>query len=55
MVALGQWGEPQRFTRGERHSVLIDTRTGKPVPRMAPMDKDGNILSPADTEVHKVT
>ena len=43
------------FERGERHSVLIDTRTGKPIPRMAPTARDGSVLEPATTEVRKVT
>jgi DNA-binding HxlR family transcriptional regulator len=55
VVALRQWGEQHLFERGERHSVLIDMRTGKPVPRMAPRAKDGSVLLPAATEVRKVT
>ncbi|NBD08915.1 transcriptional regulator [Corallococcus sp. c25j21] len=55
VVALRQWGEQHLFKRGERHSVLLDKRTGKPVPRMAPQAKDGSMLLPAATEVRKVT
>ena len=55
VVALRQWGELHLFERGERHSVLIDKRTRKPVPRMAPQGKDGTVLLPASTEVRKVT
>ena len=55
VVALRQWGELHLFERGERHSVLIDKRTRKPVPRMAPQGKDGTVLLPAFTEVRKVT
>ncbi|CUJ75355.1 transcriptional regulator [Pseudomonas aeruginosa] len=55
VVALRQWGEQHLFERGERHSVLIDTRTGKPIPRMAPTARDGSVLEPATTEVRKVT
>ncbi|WP_201020739.1 winged helix-turn-helix transcriptional regulator [Stutzerimonas nitrititolerans] len=54
VVALRQWGEQHLFKRGERHSVLIDKRTGKPIPRMAPQAKDGSALPPAATEVRKV-
>jgi DNA-binding HxlR family transcriptional regulator len=54
VVALRQWGEQHLFKRGERHSVLIDTRTGKPIPRMAPQARDGSVLLPAVTEVRKV-
>ncbi|AZG16767.1 winged helix-turn-helix transcriptional regulator [Cupriavidus pauculus] len=55
VVALRQWGERQRFAPGEPHSVLIDKRTGKPVPPMQPHGKDGATLRPADTEVRKVS
>ncbi|MER1077046.1 helix-turn-helix domain-containing protein [Pseudomonas aeruginosa] len=55
VVALRQWGEQHLFKRGERHSVLIETRTGKPIPHMAPVAKDGTVLPPSMTEVRKVT
>jgi len=55
VVALRQWGERHLFERGERHSVLVDKRTHKPVPFMAPAAKDGTPLGPAATEVKKVT
>lgn len=54
VVALRQWGEKHLFERGERHSVLIDKRTGKPIARMTPLGKDGSTLLPASTEVRKV-
>lgn len=55
VVALRQWGEQYLFAPGERHSVLIDKRTGKPVPPMSPQAKDGSALLPAATEVRKIT
>jgi DNA-binding HxlR family transcriptional regulator len=55
VVALRQWGEQHLFKRGERHSVLIDKRTGKSIPLMAPTAKNGTVLAPAATEVRKVT
>ncbi|WP_134180137.1 helix-turn-helix domain-containing protein [Enterobacter sp. MEB024] len=54
VVALRQWGEQHLFERGERHSLLIDRRTGKPVPLMAPAAQDGTALKAQDTEVQKV-
>ncbi|KAB7775367.1 helix-turn-helix domain-containing protein [Xanthomonas protegens] len=54
VLALRQWGERHLFDHGERHSVLIDTRNGKPVARMLPRAADGTRLSPAVTEVRKV-
>ncbi|CAM4213144.1 winged helix-turn-helix transcriptional regulator [Bordetella muralis] len=55
VVALRQWGERHMFERGERHSVLIDKHTGKPVARMVPTDKEGNALPPEATHVRKVS
>lgn len=54
VVALRQWGEQHLFERGERHSVLIDKHTGKPIPFMTPTAPDGTVLSPKDAEVYKV-
>lgn len=54
VVALRQWGERQLFKRGEHHSQLLDTRTGKPIPYMAPHANDGSALSPANTRVRKL-
>lgn len=53
VVALRQWGEQHLFAPGERHSVLIDKRTRKPIARMAPQANDGSVLLPAATEVRK--
>jgi DNA-binding HxlR family transcriptional regulator len=55
VVALRQWGEQHLFESGERHSLLIDRRTGKPVPLMAPAAQDGTALKAQDTDVQKVT
>ena len=55
VLALRQWGEAHLFARGERHSELIDKRTGKPVPLMAPKARDGRGLQYASTEVRKVS
>jgi len=55
VLALRQWGEAHLFTRGERHSQLIDKRTGKPVPLMVPRATDGRGLQHASTEVRKVS
>lgn len=55
VVALRQWGERHLFERGERHSVLIDTRTGMPIPLMAPVAEDGSVLAPGMTVVQKLS
>lgn len=54
LVAMRQWGEQHLFARGERHSLLIDKRTGNPVPPMSPRGKDGAVLPASSTEVRKV-
>ncbi|HEY0332335.1 MAG TPA: helix-turn-helix domain-containing protein [Stenotrophomonas sp.] len=54
VVALRQWGERHLFARGERHSLLIDKRTGKPIRLMAPQTKEGVALLSDATEVRKV-
>jgi DNA-binding HxlR family transcriptional regulator len=55
VLALRQWGETHLFARGERHSELIDKRTGKAVPLMAPKAGDGRALQHGSTEVRKVS
>lgn len=54
IVALRQWGEQNLFAQGERHSLLVDRRTGRPVPFMAAAAHDGTALLPVDTEVQKI-
>ncbi|CAG9182633.1 winged helix-turn-helix transcriptional regulator [Cupriavidus pampae] len=54
VVALRQWGESHLFAPGEWHSVLIDKRTGKPLPPMRPLAKDGTAIAASATEVKKV-
>lgn len=55
VVALRQWGERHLFARSERHSVLVNTHTGKPIPYMTPRTSDGAELPPASTEVRKLS
>ncbi|WP_375058020.1 winged helix-turn-helix transcriptional regulator [Zobellella sp. DQSA1] len=54
VVALRQWGEQHLFNPGERHSVLINKRTGKAVPPLVLHDSDGTTLQPDMTEVRKL-
>lgn len=54
VVALRQWGEQHLFEPGERHSLLVDNRTGKPVPFMALTAQDGKALTAVSTRVKKV-
>lgn len=55
VVALRQWGEEHLFNHGESHSELVDNRTGKRIPFMAPTANDGSVLTPDMTVVRKVT
>jgi len=54
VVALRQWGEHNLFESGERHSLLIDKKTGQQIPFMAPVGQDGKVLRGSDTQVQKV-
>jgi len=53
VVALRQWGEQHLFARGERHSILIDKHTRRPIPLMTPTTKDGKPATSLTTEVRK--
>lgn len=54
VVALRQWGEKYLFADQERHSLLLEKHTGRPVPLMVPTAPDGTALKPSATEVQKV-
>ncbi len=55
IVALRQWGEAFSFAPGEPHSKLLDRRNGKPLKPLEIHAADGRRLTPADTEVHKLS
>jgi DNA-binding HxlR family transcriptional regulator len=54
IVTLRQWGEGYLFVRGEKHSVLIDRATGKPVSTVALRNTEGKSLAADQTWVRKV-
>jgi DNA-binding HxlR family transcriptional regulator len=54
IVGLRQWGESYFFGSRERHSVLLDRVTNRPVRRIEVVSRDGKVLKPADTFVRKV-
>lgn len=54
VVALRQWGERHLFARGERHSILVDRRTGETLAPMTPTARNGKAVAAMDTEVRKV-
>jgi DNA-binding HxlR family transcriptional regulator len=54
IVTLRQWSEANLFTRGEKHSQLIDRVSGKPVPKLLLRSAGGMTPAPASTFVKKV-
>jgi DNA-binding HxlR family transcriptional regulator len=54
LVSLRQWGQEHAFAPGEPHSVLVDTATGEPVPRLTYTTPDGRHVQPRRTRVRKV-
>jgi DNA-binding HxlR family transcriptional regulator len=53
IVSLRQWGEEHAFDPGERHSVLVDATTGRPVPRLSYTTPDGRRIQADQTRVRK--
>ncbi|AJP58712.1 HxlR family transcriptional regulator [Pandoraea vervacti] len=51
IVALRQWGEKYRFGEQERHSTLVDTRTGEPLAELQPRSASGQPVAPEQTQV----
>ena len=54
IVALRQWGEAFAFEPGEPHSQLLDRRDQQPLRPLEVRAADGRLVTPADTEVHKL-
>ena len=54
IVALRQWGEAFAFEPGEPHSQLLDRRDQQPLRPLEVHAADGRLVTPADTEVHKL-
>lgn len=54
IVSLRQWGEDHCFNAGESHSVLLDSRTNRPVPRLELSSEDGGTLNSTTTHVSKL-
>jgi DNA-binding HxlR family transcriptional regulator len=55
IVALRQWGEDHCFGPGERHSALVENKTGQIVGRLEVRSKSGRKLTPSETTVHKLS
>jgi DNA-binding HxlR family transcriptional regulator len=54
IVAFRQWGESHMYRKGERHSVLVERATGKPVKRLELRAHDGSPLNHGDAFVKKL-
>jgi DNA-binding HxlR family transcriptional regulator len=54
VVALRQWGERHLFDKGEAHSQLVETASGKPLARMLPHTRDGRVIAAGATNVKKI-
>lgn len=54
LVALRQWGEEHLFTEGERHSVLLDADTGRPLSKLRALDAEGQPATHRSSYVRKV-
>ena len=53
MVGLRQWGQDHAFAPGEPRSMLVDSVTGEPVPRMTYTTPGGGRVEPGRTRVRK--
>jgi DNA-binding HxlR family transcriptional regulator len=54
IVSLRQWGLDHAFAPGEPHSVLVNSVTGEPVPRLSYTTPDGDQVQARQTRVRKV-
>jgi DNA-binding HxlR family transcriptional regulator len=51
LTALRQWGDRWVFGEGNAPVVVLDRRTGKPIPRVRVLDDDGQPLRARDLEI----
>ena len=51
MTALRQWGDRWIFGEGKEPLLVLDRRTGRPIPRLRIVGEDGQPLRAADLEV----
>lgn len=54
IVSLRQWGEEHLFSAGEKHSILVDNLSGKPISKLALSSQQGEILDANDCHREKV-
>ncbi len=51
MTALRQWGDRWVFGEGQEPLLVLDRRTGRPLPRVRMLDEQGQPISARDLEV----
>lgn len=51
MTALRQWGDRWIFGEGREPLLVLDRRTGRPLPRLRLLDEEGEKIATADLEV----
>lgn len=54
IVTLRQWGEERLFQQGEKHSLLVERKSGKLIQKIEIKTKDHQILNHNETVVYKV-
>ena len=54
ILMLRQWGEANLFAPGEKHSVLVDRKTGRVIKKQTLRHDDGRLLNAATSAVRKV-
>jgi DNA-binding HxlR family transcriptional regulator len=53
VLSLRQWGEDHCFRRGEKHSILVDSKTGRRIRKMKIVAQNGRSLEPWAVSVQK--
>jgi DNA-binding HxlR family transcriptional regulator len=53
VLSLRQWGEDHCFRQGERHSILVDSKTGRRIRNMKIVAQNGRSLEPSAVSVQK--
>lgn len=54
IVMLRQWGEANLFERGEKHSVMIERKSGRAIRKQILRDADDKPLKAAHTWIRKI-
>jgi DNA-binding HxlR family transcriptional regulator len=55
IVGLRQWGEDYLFNPGEKHSLMLDRKRGRPVRRLELPSEEGGLLDATSAVVKKVS